>query len=689
MSPMTRRLSLLAVLIIAIFLRFWHIHSLPPGFHLDESYEGLEAWHILTDAAYRPIFLPGNFGVPALNAYANALMFGLFQFFGGEAGPLAMRTTAACFGILGVGALYALASELQKMARPKASLSLAFPLFAAASLAMMRWHIHFSRIGIEPIIVPLLWTSALWLLLRGWRTGHWANFVGCGVLLAASMYTYQAAWVIPLLMIPIALLLLLRKAENAFDKPVIDKSVIDKSLIGTPQHMTGLVIAGLVAFVLFAPFGWYIWYHPDIVTLRPSQVAAAVGTDGADNASVWRSIKRTAQMYVPFGAPGDQNVRRNIPGEPVLNLWEALLFFAGLGIAVWRIRRPGYAIMLISLLGLLLPGALSQHAPHFHRLLGASAPTALFCALALDGLWQWRPWTSDRGPWFVVRRQLHWVSLSLLGLGGITSAQEYFVRWANLPDLYYAFDVGLWQMGQEMAQMPAAQPIYLTPKGADYPTLAFALRNSQRPAPIAFDGRHIFPLTAQKSTQPELYAVIEHEDFRTHLLLPSILPAATVQQEFLDRQGNVYARYYLRPANTTPQRPPQYPLEASLGDGIKLLGYDVQPAEIHAGDILYLQLHWLVESAPIANWTVFTHVLTQDATGNLRLVAGQDNPPGENSLPTNRWQPGWRILDEYQISLPSDLRAGEYTLEIGMYQASGEHLPATNSSVLLGKVKLE
>jgi len=46
-------------------------------------------------------------------------------------------------------------------------------------------------------------------------------------------------------------------------------------------------------------------------------------------------------------------------------------------------------------------------------------------------------------------------------------------------------------------------------------------------------------------------------------------------------------------------------------------------------------------------------------------------------------------LDEYQISLPSDLAAGEYTLEIGMYQTSGEHLPATNSSVLLGKVKLE
>ena len=559
---------------------------------------------------------------------------------------------------------------------------------------MMRWHIHFSRIGIEPILVPLLWAGAVWLLLRGWRTGHWANFVGCGVLLAASMYTYQAAWVIPLLMIPIVLLLRKRPTTNPLPAG-----------IRSPSLLFNLALTAFVALVLFAPFGWYVWQHQDIVTLRTSQVAADVNTDNAGNASVWRSISRTAQMYGPFGAPGDQNVRRNLPGEPVLNLWEALLFYTGLGIALWRVRRPGYAIVLVSLLGLLLPGALSQHAPHFHRLLGAAAPTALLCAIALDWLWQWRWWNNDErqttndqrpvtnvnavGRLSFVVRQLRWLSLILLLLGGVTSAQNYFVRWANLPDLYYAFDVGLWQIGQQIAQMPPTEPVYLTPKDATYPTLAFALRNNAHPPPIAFDGRHIFPVTAQTSNQSELYIVIEHEDFRTRLLLPEVLPQATVQQEFLDRQNKVYARYYLRPANAAPRRPPQYPLTAPVGDGIKVLGYDVQPEHVHPGEVLYLQLHWLIEAAPTANWTVFTHLLSQDAAGNLKLVAGQDNPPGENTLPTNRWQQGWRILDEYQINLPADLAAGEYTLEIGMYQASGEHLPASGTGVLLGKVKIE
>ena len=405
----------------------------------------------------------------------------------------------------------------------------------------------------------------------------------------------------------------------------------------------------------------------------------------------------TAMMYSPFGAWGDQAVRRNLPGEPVLNLWQALLFFLGLLIVCWRVRQPSHAIVLIGLMGLLLPGALSNHAPHFHRTLGASAPTALLCAIGLDWLWQWRAWTKDEGRTTNVNilrrssfvlRPLGWLSLLLLVLGGATSTYDYFVRWAVLPRLYYAFDTGLWQVGQEVAQLPLGQPVYLTPRELDHPTLAFALRNTN-PAPVRFNGQHIFPLTAQVSPQPEIYAVIEDEDPRTHLLLPEIFPMVTVQKEIIDQEGKVYARFYMRPAKAVPQRSPKFPRTAILGDGIQLLGYDLQPETVHPGDMVYLQLHWLVESKPTANWTVFTHLVAKDAAGNLKLVAGQDNPPGENTLTTDRWQPGWRILDEYQIQLPTDLALGKYQLEIGLYQANGEHLPRQGGGVALGKIKIK
>jgi len=704
MARHTRWTLFFAILIGAAGVRFWRLTSLPPGFHLDESFEGLGAWQILTDSSYRPIFITGYANALALNSYINALMFGLFQLLGGEAGPLAMRVTAASFGVLGVAALYGLASELQKLT--KSNLSIAFPFFAAASLALMRWHIHFSRIGIEPIYVPLIWTGALWLLLRGWRTGGWISFAVCGILVAISLYAYLAAWVIPFLILLCALLLLLR--PTAFGLSTFPASQFRSiwAMLRTRQGV-GLLIVLLVACLCAIPFTWYTWHNYDTVILRSSQVVAQGGTDSSEpDSTIWRSIGQTALMYAPFPGFGDGHTRRNIPREPLLNLWQSLVFYLGLLLALWRLRRPGYAMILIGLIGLLLPGALSNNAPHFHRTLGAAAPTALLCAIGLDWIWQWRwrkadqrPTTNDtQQPWINLRRgrvplgrvvrQFSWISLLLLGLGGATSVHDYFVRWARLPELYYAFDTGLWQLGQHLAQVPAAQPIYLTPRDTIYPTLAFALRNRPGPAPIHFDGRHIIPLTAAVTDQPELYAVIEYEDFRTSLFLPGIFPTATVQQEFFDWAGESTVRIYERPANAMPEQLPEFFYPATLGDGIGLLGYDLHPQPVRAGDILYLQLHWLVDAKPTANWTVFTHVLAHDA-GNPMLVAGKDNPPGENSLPTTRWQPGWRILDEYQIQLPADLASGEYSLEIGLYQASGEHLPSDATGVPLGKLVVE
>ena len=119
-----------------------------------------------------------------------------------------MRVTAAFFGVLGVLAVYALATELQRLDLVRARLSPAFPFFAGAVLAVMRWHLHFSRMGIEPILTPLLWAASTWLLLHTWRTGRWWSAAGCGVLLAASIYAYQGAWVVPPLAVVTSLILI-------------------------------------------------------------------------------------------------------------------------------------------------------------------------------------------------------------------------------------------------------------------------------------------------------------------------------------------------------------------------------------------------------------------------------------------------------------------------------------------------
>ena len=654
-----QRLAFILVLVVAAGLRLWRISITPPGFHFDESFEGLEAWRILTELTYKPVFLAGNFGVPPLNAYANAIMFGLFRLFGGEVGPTAMRVTAAIIGMSGVAAVYGLAREQQRL---DDRLSSTYPWLAAASLALMRWHVHFSRMGIEPILVPTLWAAATWLLLRAWRTNRRINFLALGVVLAGSLYAYQAAWIIPLL-IPLTTLHL---------------SLQDRQRL--VFRWPGLALAGLIAMLLALPLAWFFLHHPDLFLLRPTQVAVVGDTRAGQGP--WANLIATFKMFVPMQGTGDLDPRRNLPGAPALSIWQAVPFFVGLGIALWRWRRPGYSLLLAGLAGLLLPGVFSNYAPHFHRILGASGPAALLAGLGIAEPVRWMEARFGGR----TRQGMVGLAVGLLVLTGATTVRDYFFRWALLPDLYYAFDVGLWDIGQWVAAQPVDRPIYLTPRDASHPTLAFAWETRGRPAPVTFDGRHIFPLTAGRNATAERYIVVAHEDFRTPLLLPDVFPDASIAPQWRNTRNELYAQAYIRPPGALPQRHPQYPRNDPIGDGIRLVGYDRIPDSPRAGEILYLQLYWQVEAPPRQDWTVFTHVEAVQPSGERTVKAGFDSRPGRGSLPTHRWQPGWLVLDEYQIPLPADLPPGDYELAVGLYLPDGTRIPPTETGQILGPI---
>ncbi len=90
-----------------------------------------------------------------------------------------------------------------------------------------------------------------------------------------------------------------------------------------------------------------------------------------------------------MGESGDLDPRRNLPGTAALNWWQALPFLLGVGIALSRVGNPTHSILLLSLVGLLLPGIFSEYAPHFHRVLGAAAPAALLGGMGLDTMARW------------------------------------------------------------------------------------------------------------------------------------------------------------------------------------------------------------------------------------------------------------------------------------------------------------
>jgi hypothetical protein len=75
-------------------------------------------------------------------------------------------------------------------------------------------------------------------------------------------------------------------------------------------------------------------------------------------------------------------------------------------------------------------------------------------------------------------------------------------------------------------------------------------------------------------------------------------------------------------------------------------------------------------------YTVFVHLLGPDS----QIWAQQDNPPSLGTAPTSGWVPGEYVADPYQLVVKPETPAGEYRIEVGMYDpATGARLRVTDS----------
>ncbi len=120
---------------------------------------------------------------------------------------------------------------------------------------------------------------------------------------------------------------------------------------------------------------------------------------------------------------------------------------------------------------------------------------------------------------------------------------------------------------------------------------------------------------------------------------------------------------------------PQTPLTVTLGDQVRLLGYDLQESSARPGDTLHLTLYWQALKPGATPQTVFTHLL--DAQG---AVSGQkDSVPVNGTRPTTGWVAGEIITDPYEIPVNADAQPGPHQIEIGLYDpATGKRLPVTS-----------
>ena len=186
--PFRKILIILAILLLATFLRFWHISSNPPGLYWDEVANGYNAYSILKTAKDEyGTFMPLTFRAfddwrPALAIYPlvpSIAVFGLNEF--------GVRFPAALLGVLTVFLTYLLVKKFFENEN--------ISLLSAFFLAISPWHIQFTRAQFEAGF--MLFFCLLSLYIFHAKKLSTATVTLSALILGLALNSYQGAkvWV--------------------------------------------------------------------------------------------------------------------------------------------------------------------------------------------------------------------------------------------------------------------------------------------------------------------------------------------------------------------------------------------------------------------------------------------------------------------------------------------------------------
>lgn len=172
------------------------------------------------------------------------------------------------------------------------------------------------------------------------------------------------------------------------------------------------------------------------------------------------------------------------------------------------------------------------------------------------------------------------------------------------------------------------------------------------------------PAENQGGVQPLQVAVLDN----TGAVIASPVRLTDVTVAIADRRFEV-------PANIS------HPERVELGSGVTFLGYDLEPQTVKPGETVHLTLYWQARAPMDRSYKVFTHLLNV----GIGMWGQVDAFPVNGTRPTTGWLPGEVIIDRYDIPVNPAAPAGEYVIEVGMYDpetlerlpvvAGGQRLP--------------
>ncbi len=499
-------LTLFLILAVAVFARFYALGLYPHGLQSDEANNGLDALKWLGGAGWIP-YAETNEGQATLFTWIIALFI---QIFGQSV--TSMRMAAAAIGVLTVLAFYALAREFydQRIA-----------LLTAALLAADRWHITFSRIVYELILVPLVISLQILFLVKALKTGRRRWWALAGAMLALGLNTYTAYRVVPFFMLAYFAWWLITHRDRM------------------RRDIEGMGLFFAAALVAVAPLGVYIIRHWSVFISRMNHISVFRDVEAAGSyAPIWSNLHKVLLM---FNYQGDSAPLNNLPGAPMLHAAVGALAVLGL---IWALRWFWKEIPALYLLWFgsfisLAVLSVAHEAPNARRPIGLIPLIYLLVAVAFTGLWQ--AWQRAFGAKRTRPLVILLTALVLFVMGA--NLNTYFRVQAVDQAVWYAYSPEESAIGAYLADQPQNVTIYLDPQYFGHSGIRF------------LDGKHdIIPLNLTRDIPlrqhpaNDILFILEPKDQLIVPLLQRLYPAG-VFEAHRDRYGRVLFLSYAIPAS--------------------------------------------------------------------------------------------------------------------------------------------
>ncbi len=637
-------LAVTLIVTLALFLRLWRLDSFPPGVHYDEAIDLWDGLRISSGEHF--LYTPHGWGREALYYYLLALVLQVVQY-----NLLALRLTAV---VCSIGTMLATYFLVRRKIKPIVA------CFTLAWYAVLFWSIFLGRSGNRAIILPLMVNLSILAFWWAWDTPpdqarrKIGRYLCAGILFGATTYTYQPARFVPFLFFAFMLYAALFHRQHF------------------RTDWRGFVLFFIVAALISVPLIVTLRANPGAEGHRDWTIEPYTQLMAGNILPVWENALATAKM---FTISGDPLVSYNVPERPLfVPAWTGLFFYAGLGLTLWRWRRPFYAFVLLWLGVMLAPTILTISAPNHLRAAAALPPITLLAAISLGELIDW---TASRK-----RRAYAAIPLALgiaaLALVGRATWQDYFVAWPEAKPKAWEnmYNAPIISAIDYLRDDPDTRPVIISSRNIvdAHPFIVDTILERDDLAIRWVDSFSAFAMPAGHE-QVRLIVTKRRwidEDLSAFIGLAAM--PTTYEDEFVlfeirfsDWDAVSAQSVHVLPAGAPPSTDlssaHQMALPLTIEDTVQLESIRELPAALNVGQTLTFFSTWQVLRGDIGRpLSMFVHLLNNDG----ELVAQQDGL----GYPLHTWHVGDRFVHVHHIPIDASLPAGEYSIQLGFYEST-------------------